>query len=189
MVANSLPFDLPGARIMLYGYDAQISGSYSFQDLEALATTLRSHLQILATWETVPRTTPLIFIAHSLGGLLAKGAIIQLKRDPDHRAMLASIYGALFFGVPNQGMDIASLVAMVKDQPNQALVHSLGTESQILRDQCRYFSDAFDSRDSKVVCFYETMKSPTAELVSFLHSIKCIHFNFSILPRSERDGK
>jgi len=169
---DSLPKHLPGARIMLYGYDTQISGSYSFQDLEALATTLRSHLQILATREDPTHTTPLIFIAHSLGGILVKGAIIQLKRDPDGQAMLASIYGALFFGVPNQGIDNGSLVAMVKDQPNQALVYSLGKESQILREQCRSFSEAFHSRHSKVVCFYETMMSPTAEFVSFLKFIK-----------------
>lgn len=73
-----------------------------------------------------------------------------------------SIYGALFFGVPNQGMDIKSLIPMVEGQVNQGLLHSLSNESQILRDQSRAFPKAFDSQESKIVCFYETLTSPTA---------------------------
>ena len=80
--------------------------------------------------------------------------------------IIDSTYGALFFGVPNQGMDIESLMPMVKDQPNLALVHSLGTESKVLRDQCRLFPVAFDYGDSEIICFYETTMSPTAERVS-----------------------
>ena len=166
---DSLPSDLPGARIMLYGYDTQLHGSQTFQDLEALGSTLRSDLQALAMRDSSnaqPQTKPLIFVAHSLGGLVVKEAIIQMKRDKNHQVLLDSIYGALFFGVPNQGMEISSFVPMVKDQPNQALLHSIGKESQVLRNQCRDFSKAFDYQDSEIVCFYETEMSPTAARVS-----------------------
>jgi protein SERAC1 len=109
----------------------------------------------------------LIFVAHSLGGLVVKEAIIQMKRDKNHQALLNSIYGTLFFGVPNQGIEIASLVPMVKGQPNQNLLHSLGKESQILRNQYRDFPKAFDYQNSlEIVCFYETEMSPTAAQVS-----------------------
>lgn len=166
---DSLCSDLPGARIILYGYDTQLYGSHTFQDLEALASTLRIDLQALATQDSSdvqPQSKPLIFIAHSLGGLIVKEAIIQMKRDKNNQTLLESIYGGLFFGVPNQGMDISSLVPMVKGQPNQALLHSLGKESQILRNQCRDFPKAFDYPDSEIVCFYETEMSPTAVYVS-----------------------
>jgi hypothetical protein len=100
---------------------------------------------------------------------VVKEAIIQMKRDKNHQALLDSIYGALFFGVPNQGMEITSLVRMVQDQPNQALLHSLGKESQILRNQCREFPRAFDYQgSSEIICFYETEMSPTAVRVSSL---------------------
>jgi hypothetical protein len=84
------------------------------------------------------------------------------------QAIIDSTYGALFFGVPNQGMDIKSLIPIVKDQPNQALLHSLGTESQILREQCRKFPAAFDYSDSEIMCFYETLESPTAIQVNLV---------------------
>ena len=85
-----------------------------------------------------------------------------MRRASDRHLLLSSIYGALFFGVPNQGMDIESLIPMVENQVNQALLHSLGSESQVLRGQRREFQKAFDSRESKIVCFYETVTSPTA---------------------------
>jgi hypothetical protein len=87
--------------------------------------------------------------------------------------ILNSIYGALFFGVPNQGMDIESLIPMVKHQVNQGLLHSISNESELLRKQSREFPKAFDFQDSKIVCFYETVTSPTAIKVSNL-GMRCL---------------
>jgi hypothetical protein len=82
------------------------------------------------------------------------------------KANLNSTYGALFFGVPNQGMDISSLMPMVKDQPNRHFLESLGRESDLLRKQNRAFPKAFPFKDSEIYCFYETLGSPTAIEVS-----------------------
>jgi hypothetical protein len=85
-----------------------------------------------------------------------------MRKASNRNLILSLIYGALFFGVPNQGMNIESLIPMVENQANQALLHSLGSESQVLRSQRRDFQNAFNFRESKVVCFYETVTSPTA---------------------------
>ncbi|KFY22657.1 hypothetical protein V493_06435 [Pseudogymnoascus sp. VKM F-4281 (FW-2241)] len=166
-LCDSLPRDLPGSQIMIYGYDTQLHGSTSFQDLESLASSLRASIaaqRTLGSIDAKSRTVPLVFIAHSLGGLIVKEAIIQMKKDEKHQDLLESIYGALFFGVPSQGMDVASLVPMVVGQPNQALLHTLGKESQLLRNQLRDFPKAFDSKDSEIFCYYETEESRTAKL-------------------------
>lgn len=55
--------------------------------------------------------------------------------DDLDKANLRATYGALFFGVPSQGMDISSLVPMVGDQPNRFFLESLGKESEILQEQ------------------------------------------------------
>ena len=166
-LCDALPHDLPGARIVLWGYDSRTSRSTSFQDFEALGTRLRSALKML----NQKQSKPLIFVAHSLGGLIFKEAVIQMKRDNDQQKLLNYIYGALFFGVPSQGMDITSLIPMVKEQPNQALIHSLGKESQLLRNQRRDFPKAFDYSDSEIFYFYETVMSPTAILVSVRYTM------------------
>ena len=77
-----------------------------------------------------------------------------------------SAYGAFLFGVPNQGIDIQSLLPMVQDQPNQYMLRSLSRESDLLQEQQDRFPNAFNFTDSKTICFYETKMSPTAELVS-----------------------
>jgi hypothetical protein len=46
---DSISSDLLGAQVMLYGYDTQLHGSHTFQDLEALASALRSDIRALAT--------------------------------------------------------------------------------------------------------------------------------------------
>lgn len=160
---------------MIYGYGTQLHGSTSFQDLESLASPLRESIaaqRTLGPTNVKSRTLPLVFVAHSLGGLIVKEAIIQMKNDKNNQDLLESIYGGLFFGVPNQGMEISSLVPMVAGQPNQALLHSLGKESQVLRNQSRDFPKAFNSKDSEIFCYYETEMSRTAILVSSEHHSK-----------------
>jgi hypothetical protein len=44
-LCDDLPRDLPTTRIIIYGYESQLYGNQSFQDLEALATTLRTSLE------------------------------------------------------------------------------------------------------------------------------------------------
>ena|ERR1700730_17248635 len=87
--------------------------------------------------------------------------------DDLDKANLRATYGALFFGVPSQGMDISSLVPMVGDQPNRHFLESLGKESEILQEQRVRFPKAFDFRDSEIISFFETLESPTAVQVSW----------------------
>ncbi|RDW88650.1 hypothetical protein BP6252_00682 [Coleophoma cylindrospora] len=186
-LCDDLPFKLATTRIILYGYESQLHMSQHVQDLEALATTLRLSIQNLSQ---VKERKPLFFIAHSLGGLIVKEAIIQMQEAPDEdRDVLTSIYGALFFGVPNQGMDIKSLIPMVEGQVNQALLHSISNESQLLRNQSRKFEKAFDFADSQIVCFYETVTSPTAIKIADKWAMKgppCILVDFSSATHGRR---
>ena len=74
---DSLPSDLEGAQIWTYGYDTKLVNSSSFQDLEALASTFRRSLMSLTT-PLDQKVVPLIFIGHSLGGLILKEVRIDL---------------------------------------------------------------------------------------------------------------
>lgn len=81
--------------------------------------------------------------------------------------LLQRVYGIAFFGVPHDGMDISSLIPMVGDSPNRFLLESINNiNSQILNTQRRQFHMALGQEgDSEIVCFYETLKSPTAKKV------------------------
>ena len=74
--------------------------------------------------------------------------------------------GLLFFGVPNRGMDIESLQAIVGDKPNRYLLESVGQYSDLLLQQDGQFGPTFHFQDSPVFSFFETRPSPTAIKVS-----------------------
>ena len=158
---DALPHDLPGARVLTYGYDTRLAESSNFQNLEDIALTFRASLRIALSRS--PPERPLIFIAHSLGGLVLKQALIQIASgDGVDRRIFESTYGILFFGVPNHGMDISSLLAMVDSQPNLPFLTMLSKHSGNLQGLVERFRTEFDFKDSQIISFYETCASRTA---------------------------
>ncbi|KAI3572140.1 hypothetical protein IWW34DRAFT_824446 [Fusarium oxysporum f. sp. albedinis] len=168
---DSLPYDITGedtnkpmARMMIYGYESSVGQSKSMQCLEDLATSFLNSLRALTS---TPTTRPIILVAHSLGGLIVKQTLISLSKSKkeDDLKLVRAVYGIVFFGVPHDGMDISSLIPMVGDGPNRFLIESVGAiNSQILSAQQREFHTALGGEgDSEIVCFYETVESPTAQ--------------------------
>lgn len=86
------------------------------------------------------------------------------------KKQMDSIVGLLFFDVPNRGMDIESLQAIVGDRQNRYLLESVGQYSDLLLQQDGQFGPTFHFEDSRVVSFYETKSSPTAVKVNLLFS-------------------
>lgn len=157
---DSLPRDFPGCRIIIYGYDTKLQGSRSFQSL----------LDIGKKFQTAVRQVrqdarkPLILLGHSLGGIVVKEAIGLMRSssiDADKLTFVA-IKGVIFFGVPNHGMDIRSLIPMVGDQANRGFLHTLDHNSPVLRVQAKEFSTAISDLRCEILNFYETQESPTA---------------------------
>lgn len=159
---DSLPGDLPNLRTLLYGYESGLDESDSNQNVSIIADSFVGHLsQLRSQSKTIP--APLLIIAHSLGGLVVKQAIIKLGRGSEHdKKQMESVVGMLFFGVPNRGMDIESLQAIVCDRQNRYLLESVGQYSDLLLEQDGQFGPIFHFKDSPIVSFYETKSSPTA---------------------------
>jgi hypothetical protein len=44
---GSLPHDIPGLHVLIYGYDTHLHNSKSFQDLEAISTSFRTALRAI----------------------------------------------------------------------------------------------------------------------------------------------
>ncbi|GAP91783.2 putative alpha beta-hydrolase [Rosellinia necatrix] len=119
-----LPSRLPDARIMTYGYNASIFTA-SKSDLLQDAVELLQQIQA----KRRDATHPILFIAHSLGGLVLKrvGAptllpvigrpltrahIIQAlclaKNDNQYAALFRATRGVVFMGTPHRGSSLAS---------------------------------------------------------------------------------
>lgn len=159
-IRDQLPWSLPKVRPILYGYDTTLIDSHSFQSIYDLALGLVHHLR--ANGWASPTCKPLLFLSHSLGGIVLKQAFLllasQIERfDPIRRA----IKGAVFFGVPNFGMEQSHLAIVVEEQPNAELIGQLEVDSEDLRVLDQQFSGISYLQNCSLHWGYETESSPT----------------------------
>lgn len=82
---DALPSDIPTARTMIYGYESTVVQSENIQDLEDLATSFCNSLLALLDGPTV---RPIIFVAHSLGGLIVKEVSLLISLTPSGKYSL-----------------------------------------------------------------------------------------------------
>ncbi|CZR66344.1 uncharacterized protein PAC_16245 [Phialocephala subalpina] len=102
-----LPLQLPEARIMSYGYNSRTAFSKGITNINDEAEIFLSALNGKRQTKD-QKTRPIIFIAHSLGGIVVKKALILAHEQPERYADLSkSVRGVIFFGVPHRGSDVA----------------------------------------------------------------------------------
>lgn len=140
--------DVPKARIIMFGYNTNITEGYH----AAHQGNIFSHARdLLYGLEAKRRNVPdrdLVFIAHSLGGILVKEVLRRSEADPDAkiRKIFSSTTGIFFFGTPHRGSkDWASFgegVAGVAGRllgvdTNNQVIHALlpsGPELELCRE-------------------------------------------------------
>ena len=85
----------------------------------------------------------------------------------ENTELLRACYAFLFFGVPNRGLNHASLCTLVEGRPNDRLVYDLITDrdnesSPLIRALDSSFKICFTLiQDSPILSFYEKYRSPT----------------------------
>ncbi|KAJ5144591.1 ankyrin repeat-containing protein [Penicillium atrosanguineum] len=164
-----LPEDIPNIRVLLYGYDTTLLNSFSKQSIEDLG---RIFLEQITAFRANDGTTrrPIIFIGHSLGGLLIKEALIWAHRPGTimQSELSKACFGLVFFGVPNLGLRNEQLKTIVQDQPNQALVDNLVVDNDNEPTTLlKRLTDQFAEKSKglyRVVTFFERKYSPILEV-------------------------
>ncbi|KAK6954701.1 hypothetical protein Daesc_004669 [Daldinia eschscholtzii] len=109
---DGLVRDFPRARILLYMYESAWTGSLKVkQFMSNIAMTLLNGLR--SKREGAVQRRPIVFIGHSMGGLVvAKAITIADSRRDKFPVMFEAIAAAIFFGTPFNGAPIASVAAM-----------------------------------------------------------------------------
>jgi hypothetical protein len=139
--------DIPNARIMTFGYITKVKGTEAINQ-GTIFSHSRNLMKILKAKRIDEPNRALIFIAHSLGGILVKECLRRAQEDPDE--LMKSIYfstvGIIFFGTPHRGSpDWASFgegvskvaSAIIGMDMNSAIIHALlpsGTEHELVRE-------------------------------------------------------
>ncbi|KAF8530136.1 hypothetical protein BU17DRAFT_78714 [Hysterangium stoloniferum] len=148
-----LPQQLPNVRIVTYGYDAS-TGSQSYKIDETLYGHGENFISRLALLResTTTATRPIIFIAHSLGGIILKFALIHANQCneshlPHHKRIMLSTIGILFFGTPHQGAALALSASQmllvrlpVDENTSHTLLRNLAINSEMLEIQLALYN-------------------------------------------------
>ncbi|PKS08577.1 hypothetical protein jhhlp_004963 [Lomentospora prolificans] len=170
---------IPEARIASWGYDANVVdrrpfGVVSTNSIEQHAANLCADLANFRRGAEANR--PLIFVVHSLGGLVLKTALLHANESranhTSHIAAVADSTAAIaFMGTPHRGSEqaqwgsiLASALNYVK-QDNSELVKRLNKEEprlDLLQERFMKFLEwrKDQARPINITCFYEELPLP-----------------------------
>ncbi|KAI1636262.1 hypothetical protein F4809DRAFT_391707 [Biscogniauxia mediterranea] len=148
-----LPDTLPTARVLTYGYDTRIR--HAFGASPNTNTVYDIGWDLLVALESERRESsgrPIIFIAHSLGGIVVKEMLRRSDGCKSGQAHLRSICNStravIFFGTPHGGADprglllkaLERVVRAVGFSVNQQIVDTLLPSSERLRELRDHFA-------------------------------------------------
>lgn len=164
--------DLPDVRILSFGYDADIVHLWN----PASTNRLSNHAQnmvgelVRQRERTDTEFRPILFVAHSLGGLVTEHALNYSKRAVEghlHQIERRTI-GIVFLGVPHCGTNLASWAEFgermlkVLKRANKDIVKVMKPGSEMLQMVQNDFHNILRQRKDEgseisITCFYEEL--------------------------------
>ncbi|KAI0490231.1 Alpha/Beta hydrolase protein [Xylaria cf. heliscus] len=167
-----LPSRIPGARILTFGYDASVISLRRGISGNSIGNHSNNLLSALSSSRIDAGLRPIIFVAHSLGGLVVKDALLSSGTSPEPhlRLILDCVQAILFLGTPHYGVDLAdigkSLVELARRsgaKTNQKIVGVLQRDSEVLSRIQKGFQELLRSqhmggkRTLEITCCYEEL--------------------------------
>ncbi|PFH59008.1 hypothetical protein XA68_12937 [Ophiocordyceps unilateralis] len=159
-VRQGIRREAPRARILLYAHPEMMAGT----TLADLADSLLEELRVLRVGEAAER--PLVFIAHSIGGLVVKMALTKAARDARYESVLRECYGVAFFGTPHQGSSYFAMHGLADSiqsllRLSAPLPASITDSLRVGNDLLLRVDDDFKavSHDVRIWTLYETIES------------------------------
>ena len=164
--------DIPDSRVLSFGYDADVvslwgRGPASSSRLSNHAESLVGKL-VRERERSDTETRKIIFVAHSLGGLVTEQALIHSKNsaEKDLNQIECCTTGIVFLGVPHCGADreawatIGRRMVSILMQTNKDIVNVLNPDSEMLHNIENNFHTILRQRKDnpiELACFYEEL--------------------------------
>ncbi|TVY15310.1 Protein SERAC1 [Lachnellula arida] len=161
-----LPTVLPDTRNFTWGYDAGVDAfntSVGHNNVEQHANDLLTDIaNLIDKHEHVK--FPIIFVVHSLGGIVVKEALNISSQSEIQRlkGVAAATHGVLFLGTPHRGSGSATIgkhayriSRLATKRPNIKLLRSLEKNSDTLKSISNRFRSTQQKWDIKISSFYE----------------------------------
>ncbi|KAI0972419.1 hypothetical protein F4678DRAFT_430226 [Xylaria arbuscula] len=159
-IRDLLHDNVPNIRVMVFGYNAKRTNHSADLDFQDVATQLLAGMKRL---RGDCEQRPVVFLAHSLGGLIVKKAItLSLSHNMDIDTYTK---GVVFFATPHLGSKIANLAVffenfsrLVLDTPSN-FFRDLSTNATELESLNSLFSEFLATSKIPCLTFYEGFKT------------------------------
>ncbi|OXV07870.1 hypothetical protein Egran_04368 [Elaphomyces granulatus] len=175
-----LPHQLPGARVFSFGYPAEIitiaSATRRIQDFaRALLEGLRAVRRTLEE-----RSRPIIFVCHSIGGIVLKQAVVIASSDAEGYSHIHdSIIGILFLGTPHQGSEATSYPRVLINIMNAAFPDFPGLARKTQANLRNFLERDMDEIQKMGIRF--RAKSLDIKIVSFIEQKPTHPFDYRLV--------
>ncbi|KAK8009239.1 hypothetical protein PG991_011790, partial [Apiospora marii] len=155
--------DLQKARILTFGYNASfMSPTSDLFNISAFAKELLLQLKFGGGASETPGLgkVPIIFVVHSMGGLVVKKALILGYNDSQFKEILDAVRSVVFLATPHRGSGLAEILnrfLQVSFHAPKKYVGDLQRNSPGIED----INEQFRHHASRlqIVSFFETMPS------------------------------
>jgi hypothetical protein len=162
-----LPKTIPDARVLTYGYDTNIRHIFDAPTSKHTVYDIgRNFLVSLEAERRSEPSRPVLFIAHSLGGIIVKEMLRRAGRAQEHyQNIFSSTVGVFFFGTPHSGADplgysqriIENIGKAVGFKVNKQIVDTLLPSSERLRELREEFGPMAQDEDWIIYSFQEQL--------------------------------
>ncbi|KAK3365350.1 Alpha/Beta hydrolase protein [Lasiosphaeria ovina] len=160
-----LPQKLPNAHVLSFEYDATAFGNKSAFGVRENSMALLAAVRDMRE-DHGDQARPIIFIGHSLGGIVIKQALtFATHSETKWKGIVESTKGVVFFGTPHRGADaarwghtIADIVSTATHRPPATFLKTLETNSAQLLQISEDFRPSVDRY--AIASFYEQHAHP-----------------------------
>ncbi|KAI1178312.1 hypothetical protein F4777DRAFT_113251 [Nemania sp. FL0916] len=148
-------------RFFSFGYNANFHDSNNPLSILDFSKSLLLHMRTYRQEDesSCIGTKPIIFIAHSMGGLVVKKALIVGKHDDHYSSMLSKVHGIMFLSTPHRGSSHAhalnTLLSIMIGSSSKVYVSELESSSTSIEDIREQFRAICSSW--KLVSLYESL--------------------------------
>lgn len=157
---------LSSYRVFTYGYNSNFKGAGTNLNIIDFAKDLLFQMLVFSDGLGEGRVPvghhPIIFVAHSMGGLVVKKAYVLGKYDRQYEHIISKTQGIMFLATPHRGAQYTKILNNILSTaplgaPPKAYIEDLDMHSRILQDINEQFRTVCS--DVSLVSFFETLKT------------------------------
>lgn len=151
-------------NVLVYGYNADVyerssnnkpCDNFVLQHAQTLVNTLTLHRKDEDT-----SRNPIIWVAHSLGGILLKRALlyssdIRVANHEDFRSVFVSTYGIVFLGTPHTGSGLASWARILQKMSDSVVTRPFFRSESILLKTLKKDNERLQEINSHFLDIYQ----------------------------------